>query len=146
MPGMFVADNSVVMAWCFEDEASRYADLVLDSLETADAVVPAIWPLEVGNVLLVAERKKRLSEAEIVRFLGLIGNLPIVVEQEAPERMLGEIVVLAREHRLSTYDASYLDLAMRRGLPIATQDTSLAKAAKKCRVPAYKPAKTRRKS
>jgi predicted nucleic acid-binding protein len=75
-----------------------------------------------------------------------VNGLPIAVEQEEPERMLREIIALAREHQLSTYDASYLDLAMRRGLPIATQDVSLAKAAKKCRVAAYKPASVRRKS
>ncbi|MBI5116660.1 type II toxin-antitoxin system VapC family toxin, partial [Candidatus Poribacteria bacterium] len=104
------------------------------------AVVPSIWPLEVGNILLVAERKKRLSEADVVRFLALLSNLPIMVEQESPERMLKEIVALAREQRLTTYDASYLDLAMSLGLPIATRDTSLARAARKCRVPAFNPA------
>jgi predicted nucleic acid-binding protein len=89
--------------------------------------------------LLVAERKKRLSEASVVRFLTLVAGLPIMIEQETPERMLKEIVSLARQHGLSTYDASYLDLAMRLGLPLSTQDASLKKAAKKCRVPLYKP-------
>lgn len=139
MSTRFVVDNSVVMAWCFEDEGDGYADAVLDSLDTCEAFVPAIWPLEVGNVLLVAQRKDRLSEASVVRFLELVGGLPITVEQETPARMLKEIVALAREHGLSTYDASYLDLAMRLGLPIATRDASLARAAKKCRVPAFKP-------
>lgn len=140
MPHRFVVDTSVVMAWCFQDVGNRYAETVLESLETGEAFVPAIWPLEVGNVLLVAERKKRLSEASLVRFLALLRNLPITVEQETPDRMLTEIVSLARTHQLSTYDASYLDLAMRLELPIATQDTSLAKAAKTCRVPAFDPA------
>ena len=137
MPARFVVDNSVVMSWCFEDEGNSYAEVVLESLEFAEAFVPAIWPLEVGNVLLVAERKKRLSHAAVVRFLALLGSLPITVEQETPERMLKEIVSLAREHGLSTYDASYLDLAMKLDLPLATQDRSLAKAAKKCKVPAF---------
>lgn len=130
----FVVDNSIVMAWCFEDEASEYADIVLESLEEGEAVVPAIWPLEVGNVLLVAERKRRLGKADVVRFLKLVNSLPLVVEQETPERMLTDIVALARDLGLSTYDASYLDLAMRSGLPIATQDKLLMKAAKKCGV------------
>ena len=78
-----------------------------------------------GNVLPVAERKKRLSQASAVRFLEILGGLPITIEQEPPERMLKEIVSLAREHRLSTYDASYLDLAMRLDLPLSTQDKSL---------------------
>jgi len=123
------------MAWCFEDEASEYADAALECLVDGEAVVPAIWPLEVGNVLLVAERKRRLSKADVVRFLELIGGLPIAVEQESPRRMLTDIIALARDLRISTYDASYLDLAMRSGLPIATQDKLLIKAARKCSVP-----------
>lgn len=143
MPTGFVVDTSIVMSWCFEHEENSYAEDVLESLEFAQALVPAIWPLEVGNVLLVAERKKRLSQAAVVRFLALLDGLPITVEQETRERMLKEIVSLAREHGLSTYDASYLDLAMRLDLPLATQDTSLAKAAKKCKVPAFEPARAR---
>jgi len=135
----FVVDNSIVMAWCFEDERNEYADSVLECLEAGEAFVPAIWPLEVGNVLLVAERKKRLSEASIIRFLALVNNLPITVEQETPERMLKEILSLARENGLSTYDASYLDLAMRLGLPISTKDKVLLKAAKKCQIPVFAP-------
>ncbi|MDY0351151.1 MAG: type II toxin-antitoxin system VapC family toxin [Desulfobulbaceae bacterium] len=139
MSTRFVVDNSVVMAWCFEDEGNSYAEAVLESLESCEAFVPAIWPLEVGNVLLAAERKKRLSRAAIARFLVLLGGLPITVEQETPERMLKEIVALAREQGLSTYDASYLDLAMRLDLPLATLDVSLAKAARKSQVPAFEP-------
>jgi predicted nucleic acid-binding protein len=84
MSTRFVVDNSVVMAWCFEDEPAGYAEAVLETLETCEAVVPAIWPLEVGNVLLAAERKKRLSEADVFRFLALLSDLPITVEQEFP--------------------------------------------------------------
>jgi predicted nucleic acid-binding protein len=131
----FVIDNSVVMAWCFADEEDGYADEILASLEFAEAFVPAIWPLEVGNVLVVSERRKRLSQADSVRFLGLINELPIRVVQESSERMTKEILALAREHQLSTYDASYLDLAMRTGLPIATRDSGLIQAAKRCKVP-----------
>ncbi len=130
----FVVDNSVVMSWCFADEESTYADEVLAKLESLEALVPAIWPLEIGNVLLVAERRKRLSKADSIRFLELIYDLPISVNQESPERMTGEIVALARDQKLSTYDASYLDLAMRKGLPIATQDAALRKAAINCEV------------
>ncbi|MCD4763314.1 MAG: type II toxin-antitoxin system VapC family toxin [Desulfobacterales bacterium] len=130
----FVIDNSVVMTWCFKDEANQYADSILDSLEGFTAVVPSIWPLEVGNVLLVAERKKRLSEADSTRFIALLSELPITVDQEPAERMIREIFVLAREHKLSTYDASYLDLAMKKGIPIATLDKRLLTAAKRSNV------------
>lgn len=139
-PSRFVLDNSVVMSWCFEDETADYGQAVLESFETAEGVVPAIWPLEVGNVLLVAQRKGRLSQAQSVRFLDMIGRLPIVIDPESPSRMLKEILALAREQHLSTYDASYLDLAMRLGLPIASSDTPLLSAAQKCRVPTYRPA------
>lgn len=133
----FVIDNSVVMTWCFEDEANGYADDVLDSMNSMTAVVPAIWPLEVGNVLLVAERKKRLTAGDSSRFLALLSDLPIVVEQETQERMLKEIFAMARNSNLSSYDASYLDLAVRKGLPLASLDKNLIKAAKALHLPIY---------
>jgi predicted nucleic acid-binding protein len=136
--GLFVVDNSIIMSWCFRDEISRYADAILERLENATALVPAIWPLEIGNALLVAERKKRLSQADSKHFLSLLAALPILVEQEAPERMLKEILILAREQNLSTYDASYLDLALRKEVPIATLDKMLLAAAKRCHVPVVK--------
>jgi predicted nucleic acid-binding protein len=145
-PAPFVVDNSVVMAWCFEDEESDYAEKGLDCLDAGQAIVPAVWPLEIGNVLLVAERRKRLSQADSVRFLALISSLPILIEQESPERMLKEIVALARDLRLTTYDASYLDLAMRMGLPLATQDAVLLKAAKKCQALIFNPGNLRKRS
>lgn len=131
----FVIDNSVVMTWCFRDEISRYTDVILDRLEISTGFVPSIWPLEVCNVLLVAERKRRIGEADSTRFIALLTELPIIVEQEPPERMIKEIFSLAREHKLSSYDASYLDLAMRKGLPIATLDKNLTAAAKRSKVP-----------
>jgi predicted nucleic acid-binding protein len=133
--GSFVIDNSVVMSWCFKDESSRYADTILDSLVESTALVPSIWPLEVVNVLLVAERRNRLSEADSIRFITLLSQLPISVEQVQPESVMIEILALAREHKLSSYDASYLNLAMSKGLPIATLDKGLRSAAKKAQVP-----------
>lgn len=135
----FIVDNSVVMSWCFADEDKGYADSVLTALETLTAEVPAIWPLEVANVLLVAERKKRLGKADSIRFLELLRELPLEVIQEVPQRMTGEIMALAREQQLSSYDASYLDLAMCKGLPLATLDAALIKAAEKCGVALFKP-------
>ncbi|MCU0578297.1 MAG: type II toxin-antitoxin system VapC family toxin [Desulfobacterota bacterium] len=134
----FVVDTSVVMSWCFQDETNPLTDFILDSLVRATAFVPAIWPLEIGNVLLVAERRQRLNEAGTARFLSLLSDLPIVVEQEPPERMFKEILALAREHRISSYDASYLDLAMRKGLALATLDKNLKAAAQRSRVPMVK--------
>ncbi len=130
----FVLDNSIVMAWCFEDEINALADAVLEQMETKIAIVPAIWPLEVGNVLLVAERRGRLSEADSSRFLSMLADLPIQSEIETRQRAMSGILFLAREYKLSTYDASYLDLAMREGVSLASLDTGLRRAATQCQV------------
>jgi len=135
MPKDFVVDASIVMSWCFKDEANRYTDAILDILTEATAYVPSVWPLEIGNVILVAERRKRLNKADSTRFLGLLAELPIVITPEPPGRMMNEILVLAREQKLSTYDASYLDLAMRMGLPLATLDRELSAAARRTHTP-----------
>ena len=124
-----VLDNSVVMAWCFRDVGDGYADAVLGSLAESEALVPGIWPLEVANVLVAAERRRRLTETDSARFLALLADLPIRVIQEPPQRVTGEILALARETGLSSYDASYLDLAMREEAPLATLDDGLRKAA-----------------
>ena len=138
MAEILVIDNSVVMSWCFRDESSKYADIVLDYLQKSNAVVPPVWPLEVVNVLLVAERTKRLSEADSMRFLTLLNQLPITVEEGQSEEMMLRTLSLARKYRLSSYDASYLDLAMRKGLPIATLDKGLRAAAQKTEVPIFR--------
>lgn len=133
----FVLDTSVAMAWCFEDETNPYADAVLDSLIDNAALAPSIWPLEVGNVLLVAERRNRIFQSDSMRFLELLSSLPIKVENFSEQRMFGAVLNLAREQRLSSYDASYLDLAMQTGLKLATLDQSLRKAADRCGVAIY---------
>ncbi len=135
MGKQFVVDNSIVMTWCFRDEANSYADAVLNSLTESIAVVPAIWPLEVVNVLLVAERRKRLHESDSVRFISLLSQLPVVVERTWPERMMKDLLALGRENSLSSYDAAYLELAMRQGFPIATLDRKLLVAAKRVDIP-----------
>ncbi len=131
----FVIDNSVVMTWCFKDETSQYADHILDRLEVSDGFVPSIWPVVVCIVLLVGEHNKRIVESDSTRFIALLAELPIIVEQVPPERMLKEIFAIARKHKRSSYDASYLYLAMRKGLPIATLDNNLLAAAKRSKVP-----------
>jgi len=137
MSESFVIDNSVVMSWCFRDETNQYADAVLDRLSESTAFVPSIWPLEVVNVLLVAERNKRLREADSVRFITLLSQLPITVEYEQTGRIMKDLLALARANNLSSYDASYLDLSMRKGFPIATLDNRLIEAAKKADVPIF---------
>jgi predicted nucleic acid-binding protein len=122
------------MAWCFEDEADAYADSVLDLLADSEAVVPCIWPLEVANVLLVAERRKRLTEAASLQFAGLLSELPITIDYESSDRALSGILFLGRQQGLSSYDAAYLELAMREGIALATRDNRLRKVSRKCGV------------
>jgi len=131
MINSFVVDNSVVMSWCFKDEKNKYGDAVLDRLAESTAIVPPIWPLEVVNVLLVAERRNRLKQVDSVRFITLLLQLPIVVEQEGPGKKMKDLLALGRANNLSSYDAAYLDLSMRKDCPIATLDKKLIEAAKK---------------
>jgi len=123
----FVLDTSVTMAWCFEDEARTETDQLLRSLGDEPATVPALWQWEVVSVLLVAQRKGRMSEAQADRFLALLAQLPIEVETIAT---LTGVLSMGRRHVLSAYDAAYLELASRAGLGLATLDTRLADAAR----------------
>jgi len=132
-----VLDCSVAMSWCFEEEPSDYGDRVLDALEEGEALVPSVWPLEVANVLVVAERRGRLKVGESARFLELVQSLPIFVEEVSLPRATGAVLSLARELDLSVYDASYLEIAMRSGVPLATHDRALAKAADTVGVPRF---------
>jgi predicted nucleic acid-binding protein len=122
------------MTWCFGDETNHYSEAVLQDLADTGAVVPSIWLLEMANVLLVAERRKRISKAQSRRFVELLQTLPIAVDDVSAARAWDGLLSLAREQQLSAYDAAYLELAMREGLPIATLDAALRKAAKRCGV------------
>ncbi len=131
----FVLDASVALAWCFHDEATRESDALLDRLAGEIAVeAPAIWALEVANILVMAERKGRIGSAAIAEFVALLETLDIRIDDAPAARSLGEILALARREGLSSYDAAYLDLAMRRGLPLATRDAALAKVARRAGV------------
>ena len=130
----FVLDASVAIAWCFEDESTPSASALLDRLRTAPGYVPALWELEIGNILVGAQRRRRITQARVVEFLGILGDLDIRVDPDLPGRAFRDVLPLARERRLTTYDAAYLELAMRLGLPLATKDAALARAATALRV------------
>ena len=133
--GGFVLDCSITMAWCFDDEASPYSDGVRDLLADTQAVVPSIWSLEVANAAIVGERRKRLDEARTRRFFALLNALPILIDDETSTHAFSDTVSLARSHNLSAYDAAYLEVAIRRGLPIASLDAKLKTAATRVGVP-----------
>ena len=135
----FVLDCSVTMAWCFEHEADAYARAVLTSVPRGPAVVPPLWLLEVPNVLLVAERRRRITRPDGLRFLDLLTELPLVIAD--PEGIAGmrALVALGRDLGLSAYDAAYLHLARREGMPLATRDQALRSAARRAGVALYDP-------
>lgn len=126
-----VVDASVAVAWCFEDEQSPFTEGVLDLLSAGtEALTPAIWPFEVANALLVAERRKRLTVAQVTALLGRVARLPVSVEPVETGRAFEQILSVARQQNLSEYDAAYLELALRTGLPLATLDGKLKEAAR----------------
>lgn len=137
-PTQFVLDGSIALCWYFKDEANPYADAVRNSLTGARAFVPTLWPLEVANALVVAERRGRSTEAQATAWLGLIGRLPIELDDQTSARAWTDTLGLARAHKLSAYDAAYLELALRRGVPLATLDAPLAAAAANVGVQAYR--------
>lgn len=130
-----VTDASVTLPWCLKDERSTYADRVLDVVVADAAIVPGLWLLEMANGLLVAERRGRITRAELVEVEGMLLDLSISTNELTLEHALQVVVNLAREQGLTAYDASYLDLAMREGLPLATQDDDLRAAAARVGVP-----------
>jgi predicted nucleic acid-binding protein len=128
----FVLDASIAMAWCFVDEKTPHTEKLLDSLEIGTAFVPSLWSLEVGNILVCAERRKRITYADITQFLELIGQLNIQTDHETSnKRGFHEVISLAYSKGLTTYDAAYLELAMRKGLSLASKDRQLCDIASK---------------
>jgi predicted nucleic acid-binding protein len=120
----------VAVAWAFKDEAEGYADTVLDYISDSGAVVPDIWVYETVNALLVGERRRRIMPADSDRFIRLLRDLPVEVE-EMTFAGLSDLALLTREYELTAYDAAYLAVAVRRGIPLATQDRALQKAARR---------------
>jgi predicted nucleic acid-binding protein len=131
----FVVDTSITLSWCFADEATPYSRAVLTALQTTYAVVPALWPFEVANVLAMAERKQRITAQGVAEFLDTLRRLPIQIERREALWLWHAILPLVRQHRLSAYDAAYLELAKRERLHLATLDNDLQDASRKVGVP-----------
>lgn len=124
----FVLDSSVALAWLLPDENGQAVDALADRLEQDYAVVPGIWTLEVGNALLMAQRRGRLRDDEIDRLAAALEGLPIEVDSPSTAPGLVAIFGLAKKLALTTYDAAYVELAQRRSLPLATLDGRLRQA------------------
>lgn len=125
----FVLDCSMAISWVFPDEADIHTRRIRLKLKTCCAKVPSIWLYEIANVLIVAERRKRITEAEEVKIQSILSVLPIIVDETSKDKLWGDVINLSRQLKLSVYDAAYLELAMREGLPIATLDQGLKQAA-----------------
>jgi predicted nucleic acid-binding protein len=126
-----VVDASVTLSWCFPKEQTPLSLIVLDRLNAGEAaVVPAFWSLEILNSLLVGERRGRISQEQTRSFLRDIGALHLTLDHESFEQVSGPVQALCRDHRLTPYDALYIELAMRLQCPLATLDQLQQKAAK----------------
>lgn len=124
----FVLDNSVVTGWYLSDQATAYSESIALRLEGAKALVPSLWQLELANVLKTACTRGKLSLDSARQILDALSQLPIEIDA-SPTPGQRQMFELAMRYQLSSYDAAYLDLAMRHGLPLATQDQQLKKAA-----------------
>ena len=136
----FVVDASVALCWYFPRQRTPYTEAVFDRLAAGDeALVPALWPLEMVNSLVVAARQKAITLAQLDTFIADLKDLPITVDFNGVGRSYSSVVRLSRQHQLSSYDAAYLDLAQVEGVPIATLDRNLLNAARASRVELLKP-------
>ena len=127
----FVLDASVALCWCFENQATDYTEGIFERMAGGDeASVPFIWPLEMANSLLRAERRKNLKVAQVTGFLEELSAWPIRVDTVGVGRTFHQILSTAHQQNLSAYDAAYLELSIREGLPLATLDEDLERAAR----------------
>ena len=125
-----VIDASIALAWCFNDEASDETDAIAQDVIANGGLVPSLFHLELANVLLQAERRGRISASEIAQRLDLLAQMPIQTDPQTAGRAWSETLLLARAHKLTAYDAAYLELASRNGAVLATKDNALAIAAR----------------
>jgi predicted nucleic acid-binding protein len=133
-----VIDGSTALGFLLADEEPESATRALDAIENGvPTIVPAHWCVEVANGLIMAERRKRVSQAEASEALNLVAALPVVTDEQTAQRAFSDTAALARQYGLTIYDAAYLELAMRRGASLATTDGALAKAAKAAGVPIF---------
>lgn len=130
----WVVDYSVAIAWCFEDEATPRTEGLLDRLQSEPAIAPTHWPLEVANVLRTAVKRGRLTESQAAKKIAAIMSLPVRYDPLTHLLAFTTTYELARKHKLTSYDAAYLELSTRLGAELATNGQALADAARKAGV------------
>jgi predicted nucleic acid-binding protein len=131
MSAAFIVDASVAMTWLFKEETTPQSAALLARLDVETALVPALWYIELANVMALAEKRRRITPADTTAFISDLSQLAIEVDVNSTSRAFTELLPLCRDHGLTAYDAVYLDLALRRRLPLATLDLDLRKAARK---------------
>ena len=124
----FVLDSSVALTWCFDDARMVATDALLDRVVESGATAPSLWPLEVLNALAMAERRSRIDAARRQRLGGFLRDLPVTIDVETASQAWAVTSQLATRFRITMYDAAYLELAQRLGLPLATLDRELRAA------------------
>jgi predicted nucleic acid-binding protein len=135
----FVLDASVTLSWYFEGESDAYADGVADQFPDVQAIVPAVWPLEIANAVIMGERRKRGTVVTAAQFAANLSALPIAVDEAMLSRVFNEILAIARAHNLSVYNASYVELAVPAGITLASMDNELRAAAAALGVRLFQP-------
>jgi predicted nucleic acid-binding protein len=124
-----VIDASFIASLLLPDEAAEASAAQLEQIKEGGAVAPTLWQLEVANMLLTAQRRKRIDASQFVRILEAVDSLPVTLQPALTDKQRGDLLNLARKHKLTAYDAAYLELALRLDLPLATVDDRLMRAA-----------------
>jgi len=129
-----VIDASVALAWCLPGEATARTEALLDRVTDTDAVASAIWPIEIANILLMSEKRGRTTQGGTLASVQLLSGLNVALDFDVISSAFSSVLSLAREHSLTVYDATYLEIALRRRLPLATNDSPLQTAAERAGV------------
>lgn len=132
---VYVLDCSVTMSWLIQDEENLDSIKLREELFEGQAIVPSLWSLEVANVLLQSEKKKRITPFQSSACIKLLQNMPIQIDSKTSELAMNRVLELSREYKLSIYDACYLELSLRLPCPLATLDKQLTLAAKGAGIP-----------
>lgn len=127
---MLVVDASIALTWCFEDEVTAATRAIEERVDSEGAIVPSVWRLEIANALLTAERRGRLDKSRVEERLELMAALPIAIDVDTGKQTWADTLLLARAERLTSYDAAYLELAIRLDADLASLDRDLRRAAK----------------
>ena len=132
-----VIDASVALPWFFADEKNGASDIILTEVYRDGAMVPALWPIEMGNALTMGLRRRRITDPDYFKSIAALAEIPVTVEPLDPKRALANVPPLATKHGLTFYDAMYLELAMRLSVSLATFDAEIIRAARAVGVPLW---------